>query len=113
MKFFKSSEFEKCVPSCSLVDMDECFMESLDFAREKAGVPFVLNSAYRSPSWDVQHGRSGTGYHCLGRAADISCKDSYSRSKIVKACLSLGLTCGISKTFIHVDDRDKQICFLY
>lgn len=88
-------------------------METLDFAREKAGVPFVLNCAYRSSEWDLSKGRSGKGYHTLGRAVDISCQNSYSRSKILKACLSLGLTCGVSKTFIHVDDRDNQICFMY
>lgn len=113
LTYFQPQEFWRCSPSCALSDMDERFMRLLDNARSIAGVPFVLNSAFRSSVWDISKGRSGTGYHTKGRAVDIACTDSSSRSKIVHACLSLGLSCGISRTFIHVDNRPNQIVFLY
>lgn len=89
------------------------FFEKLTAARSLARVPFVLNSAYRSPEYDISKGRSGKGYHTLGRAVDIACSDSSRRAAIVYGCLSVGLSVGVSKTFIHVDDREKQIIFLY
>lgn len=113
LTYFRPDEFSRCSPSCSLSDMDKGFMTLLDNARSLADVPFVLNSAFRSSEWDISKGRSGTGYHTKGRAVDIACSDSSSRSRIVRACLCLGLSCGISRTFIHVDNRPNQIVFLY
>ena len=85
----------------------------LDCARADSGVPFVLNCAFRSVEYDKRKGRSGTSFHTLGRAVDIRCTDSYTRSKILQYCLRYGLSCGISKTFIHVDNRPNQLVFLY
>ena len=104
-KYFNESEFKACSPSCSLQDMKQHTMEKLDAARKMAGIPFVLNSAYRSPQWDKSKGRSGTGAHTTGCAVDIRCNTSANRLKIVQACLSVGFTrIGIGKTYIHVDD---------
>lgn len=113
LNYFKEEEFARCNPSCSSDQMDKDFLLVLDCCRADAGVPFVLSSCYRSPEHDRSRGRSGKGYHTLGRAADIRCTDSYTRSKILAACLRYGLSCGISKTFIHVDNRPNQIVFLY
>lgn len=104
-KYFRESEFKKCSPACSLQDMKQHTMEKLDAAREMAGIPFVLNSAYRSPQWDKSKGRSGTGAHTTGCAVDIRCNTSANRLKIVMACLAVGFRrIGIGKTYIHVDD---------
>lgn len=111
--YFSPAEFKRCNPPCDILDMDSEFMNLLSCARSDAGVPFVLNSAYRSSLWDIDRGRSGKGYHTIGCAVDIRCSDSASRAKIVNACLAYGLSCGISKTFIHVDNRPNQIVFLY
>lgn len=111
--YFSADEFLRCSPPCHLDVMDKEFMVLLDCARNDAGIPFVVNSAFRPPEWDIAHGRSGSGYHTRGRAVDIRCSDSVSRAKIVNACLAYGLSCGISKTFIHVDNRPNQIVFLY
>lgn len=113
LTYFSPEEFRKCVPPCELEDMDLNFMLCLDCARADSGVPFKLNSAYRPFGYELAKGRSGSGFHTKGRAVDISCKDSVSRMKIIKACLFYGLSCGISKTFIHVDNRPNQIVFLY
>ena len=56
-KYFSESEFKKCVPSCSEKDMDGAFLSLLDEVRSKAGIPLVLNCAYRSVEWDKSKGR--------------------------------------------------------
>lgn len=111
--FFTEQEFKRCTPACSSGAMDKAFMDRLCVARINAGVPFKLNSAYRSRKYELEKGRTGNSYHCSGRAVDIHCVDSTFRAQIVRACLDVGLTCGIAGTFIHVDDRPIQKIFLY
>lgn len=108
-KYFKESEFKACSPSCSLQDMKQHTIEKLDAAREMAGIPFILNSAYRSPQWDKERGRTGTGAHTTGCAVDIRCNSNANRMKIVLALLAVGFRrIGVGKTYIHVDDDPAQ-----
>lgn len=103
-KYFKEPEFKRCVPSCSLQDMNQQFMTALDALRAQAGIPLVLNCAYRSVQWDKSKGRSGNSAHTRGKAADIRCNASATRMKIVRAALALGFKrIGIGKDYIHVD----------
>lgn len=107
-KYFTELEFHKLTPSCSLDNMSDAFMKRLDRAREIYGKPIVLNCAYRSVSWDKLHGRSGNGYHTLGRAVDIRCVSSSDRFELVNALLQAGFTgLGMYPTFIHCDDRSS------
>ena len=90
-------------------NMNESFLMRLDEAREYAGIPFIINSAYRSP----QHPESiknPTSSHIKGLAVDISAKDSRTRGLILDALRAVGFNrIGIAKTFIHVDvDYDKS-----
>jgi hypothetical protein len=104
-KYFSDKEFKNCSPSCSINDMDKEFMDKLDILREKAGIPLVITSAYRSREWDLSKGRSGNGAHTKGVAVDIRCNNSHNRFLILKACLEIGFKrIGIANTFIHVDD---------
>ena len=101
-KFFTESEFRRCVPPCSLQDMDQQFMLQLDNARKQAGIPFVLNSAFRSVAYEKSKGRTGAGDHPQGKGVDIRCNTSSNRMKIVRALLDNGFTrIGIGKTYIH------------
>lgn len=103
-KFFTEAEFRKCTPPCSLQDMRQELMTRLDNARRQAGIPFVLNSAYRSSAWDKSKGRSGNGAHTRGWAVDIRCTTDANRWKVVAALLDNGFTrIGIAKTYIHAD----------
>lgn len=112
--YFSPDEFKRCIPSCSKEQMDKGFMQRLNKARRLAGLPFVLNSAYRSSEYDMQKGRSGNSYHCKGRAVDIKCLDSSSRAVIVSALISCGFRgIGIGNTFVHVDDRPIKCMWLY
>lgn len=111
MKWFAPSEFGRCTPACEISQMDVHFLELLDAARDFAGVPFHLLSCYRSPEYDRKKGRSGKGYHTLGRAADIKCTDGVTRRKIIRACMDCGLTVGVYQSFLHLDNRDNPVIF--
>lgn len=107
--YFKESEFRKCVPPCSLQDMEQETMDKLDAARETAGIPFVLNSAFRSVAHEKSKGRNGTSSHTKGRAVDIRCNTSANRMKIVVGLLDAGFTrIGIGKTYVHADDDPNK-----
>ena len=102
-KYFSNDEFKRV--ACTRSQINDDSLRRLDRAREIAGIPFILNSAYRSPETDRASGRSGKGAHTLGKAFDVSCVDSRSRYLIVLGALSAGFTrIGIGKTFIHMDD---------
>lgn len=103
-RYFTEKEFNACTPSCSIIDMDGDFMEMLDKLRDIAGIPIVINCAYRSREWDLKKGRSGNSAHTKGKAVDIRCIDSSNRYKIIYAAIQLGFRrIGIADTFIHLD----------
>jgi len=106
---FHPSEFPRCVPPCKKSDMNADTIARLNRMREIAGIPLVLNSAYRSPAHDRARGRSGTGAHTLGRAVDIRCNASDTRYKIITAAIEAGFTrIGVAGTFVHVDDSPNH-----
>ena len=108
-KYFAPQEFKRCSPSCSIEDMDQKFLDTLDALRAQAGIPLVLNCAYRSVAHDRAKGRSGDSAHTRGLAADIRCNAGATRMKIVRAALALGITrIGIGSSFVHVD-IDKSL----
>ena len=98
-KYFKEIE----------ANMNKNFLFVLDEAREFAGIPFVINSAYRSPNHPLSV-KNPTSSHIKGLAVDIKATDNATRFKIVEALISVGFTrIGIADTFIHVDlDFDKR-----
>ena len=102
-RHFKEAEFQRCNPPCSLQDMDQSFMNLLDSIRDLAGIPLVLNSAYRSVAYDKSKGRSGNGDHPQRKGVDIRCTTSANRYKILKAAFTLNVPrIGVGKTFIHI-----------
>ena len=105
-KYFKAKEFKACTPPCDISQMDAGFLALLDRVRERAGIPMVMNSAYRSREWEIAHGRSGEGDHESGEGVDVRCRTSANRYKIVKAALEEGVPrIGIAKTYIHLGQR--------
>ena len=109
-KYFSPSEFRRCTPPCDITDMKAAFLARMDDVREAAGIPLVLNSAYRSVEYEKKHGRPGTSSHCKGLALDIRCNSYANRWKIVTAAIRCGVTrIGIGKTYVHLDmDPEKQ-----
>jgi len=103
-RYFSAGEFKRCTPSCDISQMDEDFLRTLDKVREYAGIPLVLNCAYRSVAWDKAKGRSGNSAHTRGKAVDIRCNASVTRWKIVRAAIDAGVRrIGIGDGFVHID----------
>jgi len=92
-KFFKEIED----------NMDEEFLQMLDQARAFADIPFIINSAYRSPNHPLSI-KNPSSSHIKGLAVDIKATDNATRFKIIDALLFVGFKrIGIADTFIHVD----------
>lgn len=104
LKYFKDEEFKEATPPCSLSQMNEEFMKKLDQARELAGIPFIINSAYRAIEYEKTKGRPGTSQHTKGLAVDIRCYSNAQRFSIVSSLIMVGFhRIGIGSNFIHVD----------
>ena len=67
MKNFSASEF-KC-PCCDKQQMDWSFTEKLDYARNIAGIPFIITSGYRCPAHNQAVGGVSSSSHIHGHAA--------------------------------------------
>lgn len=112
MKYFKESEF--VMGTENVFDkMNPEFLELLDDLRTLVNEPLKVNSSYRSEDYNKSIGGSKNSKHMEGIAVDLHCTDSNLRLKIVENALGLGLTCGVAKTFIHIDNRLIQIVFAY
>ena len=101
----------------NLDKMDKTFLLKLDKARERAGIPFVINSAYRSPEHNAKIGGKPNSSHLKGLAVDISVTNSRQRFIVLNALLEVGFTrIGIADTFIHVDldkGKSKDVIWTY
>ena len=97
-------------------NMDLHFLDKLDEAREYAGIPFIINSAYRSPE-HKESIKNPTSSHIKGLAVDIKAKDSITRFKVLDALIAVGFNrIGIAGTFIHVDldlDKSQNVIWTY
>jgi uncharacterized protein YcbK (DUF882 family) len=97
-------------------NMDANFLHNLDKARSIAGLPFKINSAYRSPEHPLSI-KNPSSSHIKGLAVDISAKDSRTRFIIVDALIKAGFNrIGIADTFIHVDmdlDKSNKVIWTY
>ena len=104
------SEFDSPAAPGSGANMDTEFLFMLDKARGMAGVPFKINSGYRTKAHHEKLAKQGfptakNSAHLAGYAADIHCTDSAKRFLIIDALITVGFNrIGIAKTFIHVDN---------
>jgi hypothetical protein len=117
MKYFSQKDFSSAKPYCNMDDMDLDTLTMLDYAREVSGIPYIINSAYRTKEHERGMGRDGTSTHTTGKAVDIRAITSRERFLILKGLIEAGFTrIGINKTFIHADtDKDKpsELVWLY
>lgn len=115
-KNFSFSEFSCPCGKCSFVDgyqIDQKLVRDLQAIRDYLGKPLKINSGLRCDSHNRSLAGASNSYHLIGRAADVHCTSSVDRRIIVKMALNMDLTVGIAKTFIHLDNRDEGIIFLY
>ena len=114
-KHFTYKEFDCKSGKGNGENMDNKFIDMLDKAREKAGIPFIITSGYRTNEYnqyliDSGYKGSATSSHLKGVASDIEAKTSEQRYKIITALLDVGATrIGIGKNFIHVDTDIRKI----
>jgi len=96
LRYFKRSEFSN--PDGMSIEL----LLKLDWARQKAKLPFVLNSTYRAN--DARN-------HGKGLAADIACTNSAHRLIMLKALLAVDFErIGIYSNHIHVDVAKNNPC---
>lgn len=93
--------------------MDSEFLYKLDDLRDRVGFSLVITSSYRSPEYNEKVGGAPRSMHLKGRAVDVRCRNSSDRAVILYYALQMGFTCGVNKSFIHLDDRVDQKVFLY
>ena len=104
-KHFQLSEFQ-CPTLEGDANMCRFFMTRIEEAREIAGIPFFINSGYRTPAHNQSIGGVSGSSHCNipCNAADIRVRNSTERYKILKACLAAGFRrVGCGKGFLHID----------
>ena len=112
MKYFNKNEF--VMGKENVFDkMEPEFLLMLDDLREAVGEPLYINSSYRSPEYNASIKGAPASMHLKGRAVDIACESGMLRAKICHAALNMGLTCGVAKTFVHVDNRTVPIVYTY
>ena len=119
LTFFKMSEFDSPDEVGSGYKMNRDFLIKLDSARGIAGIPFKINSGYRTEERNnLIGGRVGSS-HLKGLAVDIGYKGSRQRYLIVQSLMHVGINrIGISKkgSFIHCDVdnlKDPDVIWLY
>ena len=115
-KDFSFQEFACKCGKCSYADgyqVNRNLVNRLQEIRDHIGEPLRVTSGLRCFEHNKNVGGSETSFHLVGRAADIVCTDSVRRYRIVKKALEVGLTVGINKTFIHLDNRGHSKLFLY
>tara|TARA_B100000424_G_scaffold181101_1_gene140123 strand:+ start:90 stop:464 length:375 start_codon:yes stop_codon:yes gene_type:complete len=114
LKYFKLYEFDSPDEEGSGKMMDEEFLEKIDVARDIAGFPFIINSGFRTITYnrllkEKGYKASSKSSHLLGYAADIHCDDSRKRFILIEALLDAGFNrIGIANTFIHVDNDPNK-----
>ena len=117
LKYFKLSEFDSPDEIGSGKKMDKDFLLKLDQARDIAGIPFKINSGYRTQEWNMKVGGRFGSSHKKGLAADISYNGSRERYLLVNALMQVGISrIGIAKGFIHCDvdkQKDQDVIWLY
>lgn len=117
MRYFKPSEFT--CPCCGegFDHMSQELLTHLDAARHMAGIPFVINSAYRCEKHNAKVGGVPGSAHTKGLAVDIAAQGSRQRFIIAQALMARGLTrIGVASSFVHVDvdrGKDQQVMWLY
>lgn len=116
--------------------LDPEFVDKLEDVRQEAGVPFKINSGYRSNGYNIRHYKKlqkardrenkrrkkqgkklkpririiYNSRHTSGDAADIRLRDGHPvRKKLVKEFNGIG----DGNSFIHADDRSRKACWGY
>lgn len=102
---FEEWEFKcKCGCGGGYNRMKNDFIEHLMHAREIADVPFIIDSAFRCPTYNIIVGGKKRSAHLRGYAVDIVAGDSNTYWMILAAVILAGFErIGLGQNFIHID----------
>uniref|UniRef100_A0AAU8AX11 Murein endopeptidase K n=1 Tax=Dulem virus 189 TaxID=3145666 RepID=A0AAU8AX11_9VIRU len=106
---FKAYEFF-CKDGSPVLFIDPELVDLLESVRIKFGKPVIINSGYRTPSYNEKIGGAMLSQHMLGTAADIHI-EGVSPAEIaatVDSWIPNSGGIGIYKSFVHVDVREKK-----
>jgi hypothetical protein len=114
-RYFKRHEFV-CGDENVFDMMDPDFLRKLDLYREAVQRPIKIVSSGRTWThhvWVYKKNWPGVppprgSYHLSGRAIDHECTDSIFRAKCILAALQLGLSVGVMKNSLHIDNRPGE-----
>lgn len=116
MRYFKPEEFT-CGDKIVFGMMQPSLLNHLEIMRINYGSPIHINSSFRDAETNKQVNGEKNSAHMEGYAVDVSCPDSTSRFKMVKAAQEAGFRrIGIGSNFIHVDTdptKPQDVIWLY
>lgn len=107
-KNFRVKEF-RCKDGSQTIKIDIDFVKNkLQAIRDAINKPIVINSAYRTTTYNKKVGGATKSYHMYGRAFDIRCAYVPPRTlaKIAEQLDIKGII--LYDNFVHVDSRDKK-----
>ena len=107
-KNFKAKEFQCKDKTEGLLVATE-LLDVLEKIRNHFDAPVIINSGYRTPSWNSKVNGASNSYHCKGMAADIVVK-GHSSKEVAKYADSIMEQGGVIKytNFVHVDVREEK-----
>jgi zinc D-Ala-D-Ala carboxypeptidase len=119
IKFFRPEEFDDTVSPIDGggIHMQFPFVQRLDILRHWLGYPLKINSGLRTLEHNLEVGGVAGSAHVNGWAADIYCRTSVERFRLLRAAMLLGFTrIGIGTTFVHLDMdpmKPEAVLWLY
>ena len=110
LKYFKLEEFDSPDVPGSGSYMDPELLLMLDEARRiSGGVPFRINSGWRSIERNRAAGGKEGSSHCIGKAVDVAASNSRERFVIVRSLIEAGMPrLGVSNSFVHADNDEAK-----
>lgn len=105
---FKAKEF-KCKDKSEYLLVATELIETLEKIRNHFNAPVIINSGYRTPSWNTKVNGAPDSYHCKGMAADIVVKGHSSR-EVAKYADTIMEQGGVIRytNFTHIDVREEK-----
>nr|DAN90512.1 MAG TPA: peptidase [Microviridae sp.] len=105
---FKAKEFQ-CKDKSEYLLIATELIEILEKIRNHFNAPVIINSGYRTPSWNSKVNGAPNSYHCKGMAADIVVKGHSSR-EVAKYADKIMEQGGVIRytNFTHIDVREEQ-----
>ena len=105
---FKAKEFQ-CKDKSEYLLIATELIEILEKIRNHFNAPVIINSGYRTPSWNNKVNGASNSYHCKGMAADIVVKGRSSK-EVAEYADEIMEKGGVIRytNFTHIDVREER-----